>query len=199
MSDLVEAEGHASHHLPPEVVGRQQRRAVQLFILADMVFFACLLFTYFYLRALDVDGGWIPDGGATTAPWKSWLIALVTIAAAASFRSGVQGLQAGVRSTFDARALAGLVLVVFAVALVIYQIVTWPILMSDGSYASTFIVMTWVQLVHLVVLLFLAFGVWNRGVKGKLDSNASHAVVVGYFWNWVALTSLLGALTTFFV
>ena len=47
---------HESHALPPELVAHQQRRSMILFIIADAVFFACLLLTYFYLRALNVDG-----------------------------------------------------------------------------------------------------------------------------------------------
>ena len=68
----------------------------------------------------------------------------------------------------------------------IYQAMTWPILMSDGSYASMFIVMTGVQFVHLVLLLIVAIGIVNRGMKGLLDDgNVNHAVLVGYFWYWV--------------
>jgi hypothetical protein len=60
--------------------------------------------------------------------------------------------------------------------------------------------MTGVQFVHLVLLLIVAVGIWNRGMKGKLDDgNHNHAIVVGYFWYWVALTAVLAAGTTFFV
>jgi hypothetical protein len=63
-----------------------------------------------------------------------------------------------------------------------------------------FTVMTGVQFVHLLVLLFVGFGIWNRGIQGKYDDGATnHVTLVGYFWSWVALTALLGACTTFFV
>ena len=92
-----------------------------------------------------------------------------------------------------------LITLAVSIALVIYQAMTWPILMSDSSYASIFIVITYTQLVHLALLLVAAIGIWNRGNRGKLDDNYNHATVVGYFWYWVALTALLGAGTTFFV
>ena len=77
---------------------------------------------------------------------------------------------------------------------------TWPIYMSDGSYASIFIVMVWTQFAHLVVLTILAIGIWNRGGQGKFDDgNHTHVTLVGYFWYWVTLTAVLGACTTFFV
>jgi len=189
-----------THHLPPEQVASQQRRAVLFFILADAVFYGCLLFTYFYLRALDVEGGWLPDGAKTASAWVVWSIAAVTLVSAVVYRTGEAALRAGQRSRFTATTLFALVLVVAAVALMVYQILTWPILMSDGSYASTFIVMAWVQLVHLLVLIVVGIGIWNRAIQGKLDNgNDNHAVLVGYFWYWVTLTAILGALTTLFV
>jgi len=189
-----------SHHLPPALVAHQQRRAVLFFILADAVFFACLLFSYFYLRALNVDDGWLPEGANTVASWQVWLITGVTVVSALAYRSAETGIRAGQHSRFRTGALGGIVLVVIAIALVVYQAATWPILMSDGSYASMFIVMTGVQFVHLVILLVVAVGIWNRGVKGLLDDgNDNHATVVGYFWYWVALTAVLSACMTFFV
>lgn len=190
-----------SHHLPATQVAAQQRKAVLFFILADAVVLGCLLFAYFYLRALNVDNAWLSDDNpVVAAAWKTWLIAGVTVVSALVYRYGERGIAAGKRSTFLAGALIGALLVVLAIVLVIYQMRTWGILMSDGSYASTFIVMTGVQLAHLVLLLILAIGIWNRGTRGKLDDgNYTHATVVGYFWYWVALAGVLSALTTFFV
>ena len=189
-----------SHHLPPALVAHQQRRAVLFFILADAVFFACLLFSYFYIRALNVNGGWLPDGTNTVASWQVWLITGVIVVSALVYRSAETGIRAGQQPRFRTGALGGILLLVVALALAVYQAMTWPILMSDGTYASMFIVMAGVQLVHLVLLLIVAFGVWNRGLKGKLDDgNDNHATLVGYFWYWVALSSVLAACTTFFV
>ena len=187
-----------SHHLPPAQVADQQRRAVLFFILADAVFFACLLFTYFYLRSLDVNGGWLPEGTSTAPSWQVWLITGVVVLSALAYRSAERGIRAGQRQRFQTGALVGLVLVLASIGLVVYQAMTWPILMTDGGYASTFIVITFTQLVHLVMLLVVAIGIWNRGNRGKLDDSSNHATVVGYFWYWVTLTAVLGACTTFF-
>lgn len=189
-----------SHHLPPALVAKQQRRAVLFFILGDAVFFACLIFTYLYLRAMNVNGGWLPAGSGTAQTWLTWLIAGITITSAVIYRGAEMSIRAGQRSRFLSAGLLGMILVVISAALIIYQSRTWPILMSDGSYASVFVVMTGVQFVHLLVLLFVAFGVWNRGIQGKYDDGATnHVTLVGYVWSWIALTALLGACTTFLV
>ena len=191
-----------SHHLPPEVVAHQQRRAVLFFILADAVFFACLLFTYFYLRSLNVNGGWLPDGANTASSWLVWLIAGVTVLSALAYRTADMGIRAGQRSRFQTGTLGGILLLLVAIGLMVYQAMTWSILMSDGSYASVFIVMAATQLVHVVVVLIVAVGIWNRGNRGLLDGgdhHHNHATLVGYWWYWVSLTAVLGACTTFFV
>lgn len=189
-----------SHHLAPAVVAHQQRRVVQFFILADAVVFACLLFSYYYLRSLNVDGGWLPSGAQTASSWLVWVITGVTVLSAVAYRSAETAIRHDRRSRFLSGALIGLILVLLALALMIYQARTWPILMSDGAYASMFIVMAGIQTVHLVILLVIGIGIWNRGTKGMLDGGKyNHATLVGYFWYWVTLTSVLAAVTTFTV
>jgi heme/copper-type cytochrome/quinol oxidase subunit 3 len=190
----------ASHHLAPELVAKQQRQAVLYIILADAVFFGCMIFTYFYLRSLNVTGGWIPDGGNTASAPMVWTIAGITVISAAVYWGAEGAIRSGQRQRFQAMTLVGLLLVLVASGLIVYQLATTPILMSDGSYASTFIVIAGVQLIHLVLVAIVAFGIWNRSVRGKLDGgNTNHATLVGYFWYWVGLTGLLAACTTFFV
>ena len=189
-----------SHALPPALVAHQQRRAIMFFILADAIFFACMLFSFFYLRALDVQGGWIPDNGSVVPAWLSWLLAGVMVLGALAHRSAEAGLSAGVKSRFQTGALAALVLLVVNIGLMFYQAHTWPIMMSEGSYASVFILMWGTQLVHAFMLLFVALGIWVRGNQGKFDNgNVVHATVAGYFWYWVTATAIISALTTFFV
>jgi len=202
VSTLEHDHEHAaeSHHLPPAQVARQQRQAVLFAILADAVFFACMLFTWFYLRSLDVDGGWIPDDGKTADTKEVWLIATVVVVSALAYRWAENGIRAAHRGRFRAGSMVGLLLVAVSIGLILRQAHGWPILMSDGSYASTFIVMTYVLLVHLVILLLVALGIWNRAGRGKLDDgNINHATLVGYFWYWLALTAILSACLTFFV
>jgi heme/copper-type cytochrome/quinol oxidase subunit 3 len=190
----------ASHHLAPELVAKQQRQAVLYIILADAVFFSCLLFTYFYLRSLNVEGGWIPDGGQTASAALVWTIAAVTLISAAVYWGAEAAIRTGQRQRFQAMTLIAVLVLLVAAGLSIYQLVTLPMLMSDGSYASTFIVMSGVQLAHVLLLAVVAVGIWNRSVRGLLDDGrTNHATLVGYFWYWVALTALLAAGTTLFV
>ena len=60
---------HVMHHDSPAKVGRRERLGVRLIIVADGAFVFGLIFTYFYLRNLNLNGGWVPaelgpDGGS---------------------------------------------------------------------------------------------------------------------------------------
>ena len=58
---------HVMHHDAPEVVGRRERLGVRLIILADGAFVFSMIFSYFYLRNLNVNNGWLPADGHTLA------------------------------------------------------------------------------------------------------------------------------------
>jgi heme/copper-type cytochrome/quinol oxidase subunit 3 len=51
------------HHDPPEKVDARQRLGIWLFIGADVITLAALLFTYLYLRGVNTDGHWMAMWG----------------------------------------------------------------------------------------------------------------------------------------
>ena len=196
---IVEHEHHEteSHHLPPRVVADQQRKAVKLFILGDAIVFGCFIFAWFYIKAQNVNDGWLPKGAKTVPPALGLIIAGLTLVSALVYWAAHNAVRTGDTKKYSSLALGATLLALAALVVSIIQMSTWPILMSDGTYASMYVVMAGTQALHLVVLLFLALAVWNRTRLGKLaDGNFVHATVVGYFWYWVALTAVVGVVIT---
>jgi heme/copper-type cytochrome/quinol oxidase subunit 3 len=59
-----EVHGHdEGHHEPPEVVDGRQRMAIWIFIIGDVIVLSAMLFTYLYLRGLNVGGHWMSMWG----------------------------------------------------------------------------------------------------------------------------------------
>jgi heme/copper-type cytochrome/quinol oxidase subunit 3 len=58
VSEAPSEEG-GGHFLEPEVLDRQQRLGVWLFIGGDIIIVAALLFTYLYLRGVDTSHNWM--------------------------------------------------------------------------------------------------------------------------------------------
>jgi heme/copper-type cytochrome/quinol oxidase subunit 3 len=87
----VVVSGPAADHLESlDVVGARWRTGVRLLIAADAAFLVALVFTYFYLRGLNTEGGWVPKGSPTEATWISWALAGGMVLSAALYRCGAR-------------------------------------------------------------------------------------------------------------
>jgi heme/copper-type cytochrome/quinol oxidase subunit 3 len=183
-----------------DVVGARWLTGVRLLILADGAFVAALVFSYFYLRALDTQGGWLPKGSPTAAIWVGWALAGGLVLSAGLYRWAQVGSLAGKpeRLVFGA-SLAVLMVAADTVGQII-QMVTFPFKIDSGSYASTSYVIAGASLFHLLLTLFIGTGLWNRARLGRYSSHDNWQVrVVGVWWSWIALAAVITAFTTSFI
>lgn len=198
--DSGHAPGHAAHHDDPAAVRDRQRLAVLLLIAADAAFVLSLVFTYFYLRALNTEGGWLPQGAGTVSVVSGWVIAGIVVVSAAAYRWGERGIRAGRQERLLAGLVVALALVLADGVLQAIQLASLPMPTTQGAYASSFIVLSGYHLVHLMLTTFLGLGVINRARLGKFTAaQHGHVEVVGLWWMWVAVSALLTALTTSFI
>ena len=145
--------GTEGHHESPEKVDARQRLGVWLFIGADVVTLAALLFTYLYLRGVNTDGHWMnlvgykgslhtyaywwnaAENGALKAPTTiysplistglQWLLAGLTVVSAVVLWLGEKGL----RATKNAKAFSPMAML--AVLITLGGIVVAAILLAD--------------------------------------------------------------------
>ena len=192
--------GPVRHVEDVDTTGRRWRLGVLLLILADASFVASMVFTYFYLRGLNTENGWFPDGAKSTPIWIGWAIAAGVVISAACYRRAVTGIDVG-----DERRLVGgvgaavIVMVIVGVAQVV-QLSSFPFGIEDGSYASITFLLAAANVFHVLLTLFLGIGIWNRGRLRKYTSTNNWQVkLVGLWWTWIALAALLSAFTTSFV
>jgi len=185
----------------PEDLFRTQRLGVLLLITADVAFVLSLIFTYFYLRGLNTNNGWIfPHYPQTASIGFSWLIAGVMVLAALSYQWGATGSRAGDNNRLVTGALGALILVLVDAGMQLYQLSTLPFKTTTGGYASSFIVLAGYHFVHLLLTLFIGLALWNRARMGKYTGgNYWQVRLVGYWYVWVMISALLTALTTSFV
>lgn len=196
----VVATAPVQHHDDADVVGARWRMGVILIIVADAAFVTSLVFTYFYLRGLNTEGGWLPKGSPTASIWVSWAIAGGLVLSAALYRWGQVGQIAGKPGRLIAGAgLAVAVVLADSVGQII-QLATFPFRVDSGSYASSVFVLAGANLFHLLITLFVGFGLWNRARLGKYSTPGSWQVrVVGMWWSWIAAAAVISAFTTSFI
>jgi heme/copper-type cytochrome/quinol oxidase subunit 3 len=196
----VVASAPAQHHEDADVVGARWRMGVILIIVADAAFVASLVFSYFYLRGLNTENGWLPKGSSTAAIWVSWVIAGGLVLSAASYNWGQFGLRAGKPARLVLGAGIAVVLVVADTAGQLVQLFTFPFRVDSGSYASSVYVLAGANLFHLLLTLFIGFGLWNRARLKLYKAPGDWQVrVVGIWWTWIAGAAVLSAFTTSFI
>jgi heme/copper-type cytochrome/quinol oxidase subunit 3 len=196
----VVATAPAQPHDDADVVGARWRMGVTLIIVADAAFVASLVFTYFYLRGLNTEGGWLPKGTPTAAIWVSWVIAGGLVLSAALYRWGQAGQIAGRPSQLVIGAGLAVAVVLADTVGQIIQLGTFPFRVDSGSYASSVFVLSGANLFHLLITLFVGFGLWNRARLGRYAAPGSWQVrVVGMWWTWIAVAAIISAFTTSFI
>lgn len=193
----VSREHLAEHAHDPS---RGQQVGVILLISADAAFVLSLAFTYFYLRGLNTENGWIPAGSHTLSPANGWIIAAVVVLSALAYRWGDLGIQAANQRRLMTGTALAMLLLLADLGLQIWRMTSMPFGAGTGSYASTVLVMAGAHVVHLLITALLGVAILNRARRGLISGNANwHVRLVGYWWYWVATSAVLIAFTTSFV
>lgn len=193
--------GEPQVHLEdPDLIGRRWRTGVVLLILADASFVAALLFSYFYLRGLNTQQGWLADHQPTASVGVGWLIAGGVVLSAALFRWAVAAIRAGRESGFLTATLLALVVVLATTAGQVLQLASFPFAVRDSAYSSALYTLAGANMLHLLLTVFLGTAIWNRGRLHIYSAGSNWQVrLVGLWWTWIAVAAVLAALTTSFI
>ena len=193
--------GHlaASYGETPELIERRERLGVLLLIGGDMIFVFCLVFTYLYLRGLNVNGHWLPAGIQTASIAMTWTIAVIAVASALVYVWAAGGMSKGLTSRLRAGTGIALLLLLADLVLQIVQIATIPFRATSGAYASSFLVMAGYHVVHLVVAIFVGLAILSRAGRGLFRPDHHGQVrLAAYFWVWVGISAVLFAVCLLF-
>jgi len=192
---------------------------MRLLIGSDAVFLMLELFTWFYLRFLNTNGMWrgtscsafkpctdglrnpLTHAVPTASPWYSMLV-LVLTAIAVLFVYLVEQSSRNQRDRSVIARLAGLsaVFLLGAIAMSFYQYQHLTFTTVDGAYASSYEFFVGSSLLHIIILSFVGFGVWNRARKGAYDEGRWYPVrLIRIIAVWVMFTlAVLAFFSEFF-
>jgi heme/copper-type cytochrome/quinol oxidase subunit 3 len=192
------------HHEHPDVVGSRNRLGVILLIVADVAFALSMVFTYFYLKAQNVNDMWLPKATednpavlpvSSSSAWKITAVAAVGLLAHfIALRSVRRGNQSGLKSF----GLMAFVVSLVALVLQIQQFGNVPFTFYSGTYASCWYMFAIINTVHLLLTAFISLGNWNRSRLGLYKADHWHVDIVNVWWVWMVVSSLLGAFSLSF-
>lgn len=191
MDASVVAHGHTAAH---EVDNDRKLRLGMLFyVLTDVTFVIFLLVSYVWLRAYNTDGGWFPYKGMPLPDTTTtYALTGLMVASAICYFVGYLGARGGSQAlTRIGMALA----LLLAVVTLIWQIRFMGqqgFAAKDGSFASSFILLSGYHVYHLLLGIFLGLGVTVRAFQGRYTREQHVGVItIGYFWYWMALMPVL--------
>jgi heme/copper-type cytochrome/quinol oxidase subunit 3 len=194
----VHTDSHG-HYESPATTGRRDKMGVSFLILADFVFLLSLIFSYFYLRALNTTGHWIPSDSHVAKGWQGWVVTLIAILSLLAYRSGLSGIRNGSQSMLVSGMSLALVLIVVDLGAQIWQWSNFPFVTTTGGYASAMIMLAGANCFHLGLTIFLGIGMFNRSRKGRYTKDDfSQVSLVGLWWTWIALSSVMVSVTALF-
>ena len=189
------------HHDPADQVGKRERLGVRLLILADGSFVFGMIFSYLYLRNLDVNGGWLPNNGTVMDMQSGWMVALPFIVAAISHALGTTA-----KAGFKFLSLITLGSLAYGSYLQYLQLSAMPFLNPEtghleGAYASTWLLMGGANMFHYGLSIFLALGLAIRAYRSKVEAEleAWRLATAQSWFTWAAISASACALTLMLV
>lgn len=166
-----------------------------LLMVADASFVVALSFSYLYLWAVDTEHAFHPAKSGTASLWWPWVITATMFVSLGAYRYAMNEHRP-VRLGFIPGGVFAVVVMGLALALNIVQMASFPFGVYDNAYASAVVVLAGANVFHLLITLFLGIGVVNR-VRRRLTHGRRdwHLRIVGVWWAWVCVASLIGAAT----
>lgn len=191
MASAIPASGHAAPHGDSVDHDLKLRRGMLFYVLTDMLFVIFLLASYIWLRAYHADG-WFPQGTKIPDQQTVYILTGLCVLSGIFYFIGYMGIRNGSRSTLMICSAVATVLAIAALSGQIRFMGHLPFTTNDGSYASTYIMLSGYHIYHLLLGIFLGIGVTIRSVRGHYSpEKTSGLTAIGYFWYWMALTPVL--------
>ena len=179
------------HELEPHIKVARARAGVLMLVLSDALAVLAILAGGGYLRALNTEGQYKVAGDFAPALLPGLLIMIVLVLSGLSFywweRRARRPGEAGQTLFF---------LLALALMLVAGVSETWigaalkygvPI----DAYESVQLLLTWFTAIHLLLAAIIGLLLGGRILRGRLIGHEFIAEVVGYWWYYTVIASLL--------
>jgi heme/copper-type cytochrome/quinol oxidase subunit 3 len=171
---------------------------VWLALSADLFFFAAWWFSFFYLRALNLNGSWTPNhiGPPSRAFGIAVLVLVILMALSYWFISRV----AAGTLLFYLLGPISLILGVVAVVLQAWRMWHLGFGMTDGGYASVFAGLTGAWLIHLLAaVLWLGTNIAQSGPTGDVILRRREASTFSWILVWLAAVGVINFIILYLV
>lgn len=199
MATSIPASGQAAGHGDFVNQDLKLRRGMLFYVLTDVIFCIFMLASYIWLRAYQEDG-WFPQGTKVPDETTVYILTGLCVVSAIFFAIGFFAIRAGSHSGLLICMAIATVLAIAALSGQIRFMGHLPFTVSDGSFASIYILLSGYHVYHLLLGIFLGIGVTIRALRGRYRREKTAGLsAIGYYWYWMALFPVLVTLMVQFL
>ncbi len=178
------------HEIEPHIQVRRARAGVLMLILSDALSVVAILAAGGYLNTLNVSGQF-RAGDHAPALLPGLLLAVVLVLSGLSYywwerRASITG-GAGQRTFF----ILAWAFMIVALVGEIWVGATLGYSAPFHAYASLMLLLTWYSVVHLLLAAIIGLLLLGRILRGRLSGQGYITEVVGYWWYYTVVASLL--------
>lgn len=176
----------------PTTEARKISVGIIMYIVTDVLLGLMFFITYVWLRQYNTNNLWFPSG--VKAPPASDLLwpAIALVVSAGAYVVAQLAVRYD-RALMFRVALPVAWLIVLGV--LIWEIIAMghlPFTQSDGSFASSYLLMLGYHILHLAVAVIVGFGITVRAFRGYYNAGAHVGVdVAGVWWYWVVAYAVM--------
>jgi cytochrome c oxidase subunit 3 len=190
MGAAISVEGHGAGDAVDH--DRKVRLGMLFYVLTDVILVAFLFAAYIWLRAYNTNGGWFPAQFQLPDTTMTLVLLALIVVSAASYFVALQGIRAGNQLMLRVGLTVALALVIVALVEQVRFMGQQQFATGDGSFASTYIMLSGYHVYHMCIGVFLGLGLTIRAWRGRYSQQRHLGLItVGYFWYWMALMPVL--------
>ncbi|MGE5335433.1 MAG: cytochrome c oxidase subunit 3, partial [Nitrososphaerota archaeon] len=176
----------------PVTEARKITVGIVMYIATDVLLAIMFFITYIWLRQYNTNNLWFPPG--VKAPPISDLFwpAIVLAVSSGAYVAAQLAVRFNQQLLFRGSLLIALLIMFGVLVWEVYAMGHLPFTQTDGGFAVSYLLLLGYHIVHLAVAVLVGIGITVRGFRGYYDAARHVGVdVVGVWWHWVVLYSIL--------
>lgn len=171
---------------------RKLRFGMIFYIFNDVILAVFFIGSYIFLRGYNSNGlFYLPSGTAGPSLLATTVITGLAILAAVVYFVGYWLAKCESQLPFRLLMLLAFLLALIDLAAQVWFMGRLPFTVTDGGFASAFIVLSGYHVYHMAGAVFVGSGVTNRAFHGRYSpSNLTGVYVIGFYFAWTAVYAL---------
>jgi heme/copper-type cytochrome/quinol oxidase subunit 3 len=170
---------------------RKLRMGMLFYVCNDVILAIFFIGSYIFLRGYNTNLRWFPPGTPQASYVVNFWIMIIAVVGGVLYFLGDRALRMNAQPVFRLLMLLALVAYLVDLAGQVWYMGRLPFTVQDGSFATSYIVLSGYHVYHMALGVFLGIGIVNRARLGKYSrDNMTGITSIGYYWYWAAIYAI---------